>query len=66
LGSPKRNHHVIVFWVQIIIISIIVLAVRLMAGLSYHQYGDVIVTLIAGGFIALIITSITTNLKRTI
>jgi hypothetical protein len=66
LNNPKKNHHVIGFWVRIMFISIIVLIVRLLTGLSYHQYGNVIVTLIAGGFIGLIITSITTNLKRTI
>ncbi|WP_184550774.1 DUF4184 family protein [Mucilaginibacter sp. FT3.2] len=65
LGNPKKNHHLVVFWVQIVVVSIITLAVRLMTGLSYHQYGDVIVTLIAGGFIGLIVTSIITNPKRT-
>jgi len=65
LNNPQKNHHVIGFWVQIMFISIIVLIVRLLTGLSYHQYGNVLVTLIAGGFIGLIIASITTNLKRT-
>jgi hypothetical protein len=63
-GNAKRSHHIIRFWVQIIVISIIVLVVRLMAGLSYRQYGDVIVTLITGGFIGLIVTSTSTNPKR--
>lgn len=66
LGNPKKNHHVVVFWVQIFVISIIILAVRLMAGLSYHQYGNVIVTLTAGAFIGLIVSSITINLKAII
>jgi hypothetical protein len=65
LGNPQKNHHVIGFWVQIMIISIIILIVRLMTGLTYHRYGDVLVTIITGGFIGLIITSITTNLHRT-
>jgi hypothetical protein len=65
LSNPKRNHYIIGFWFQIIIISIIVFAIRLMTGLSYHQYGNVIVTLIAGGFIGLVITSLTANLQRT-
>ncbi|AMR32538.1 hypothetical protein A0256_14455 [Mucilaginibacter sp. PAMC 26640] len=66
LGNAKRSHHIISFWVQIIVISIVVLVVRLIAGLSYHQYGNVIVTIIAGGFIGLIVTSITTKPKQTI
>ena len=65
LSNPKRNHHVLRFWVQVMTISIIVFVLRLMTGLTYHQYGNVIVTLIAGGFIGLVITSMATNLHRT-
>lgn len=64
LGYPKKNHHLIGFWLQIILVSIITLAIRLLTGLSYHQYGDIIVTLMAGGLLGLITASLTTNLKH--
>lgn len=63
LGNPKRNHHITGFWLQITITSIIILVVRLMTGLSYHQYGDIVVTVITGGLLGLIITTATINLK---
>jgi hypothetical protein len=62
-GNSKANHHVLKFWLQIAVISILVVVIRIMTGLSYHQYGNIIVTGIAGGIIGLIITSLTSNLK---
>ena len=61
--NSKANHHVLRFWLQIAVISIFVVVIRIMTGLSYHQYGDIIVTGIAGVFIGLIIKSLTSNLK---
>jgi tryptophan-rich sensory protein len=64
LGNPKKNNHIIGFWVQIVIVSFITLVIRLSTGLSLHQYGDLIVTAIAGCFLGLITSSITTKLKK--
>jgi hypothetical protein len=64
LGNPKKNHHVVGFWVQIILVSAVTLVIRFLTGLSYHQYGDIVVTLMAGGLLGLITASLTTNLKH--
>jgi len=63
LGNPKRNHHVTRFWIQVILISVAVVIIKLLTGLSYHQFGNVIVTAISGGFIGLIILSIARKLR---
>ena len=52
---------IIYYWLMIISTAIIVLAVRLFAGLSFQQYGDVIVTVISGLLIGLIIVSVFTK-----
>lgn len=44
------------YWISIIIISMTVLILRLTSGMNYNQYGDVIVTFISGGLVALIVT----------
>jgi len=63
LGNPKRNHHVKRFWIQVILITVAVLIIKFMTGLSYHQFGNVIVTVVSGGFIGLIILSIASKLR---
>jgi len=64
-NAKANNRYVLNYWLQIISISVVTIIVRLLSGLSYHQYGDVIVTGIAGGFIGLIITSLLNKLRST-
>ena len=49
------------YWLIIISTAIIVLAIRSFAGLSFKQYGDVIVTIISGLLVGLIIASVFTK-----
>lgn len=59
LGGLKKQSHIFGFWVQVITVAVLVLVARLLTGLSFRQYGDVIVTGIAGGFLGLISASLT-------
>jgi hypothetical protein len=44
------------YWSLVIAITLTVLIVRLAFGLSYRQYGNVIVTVISGGLVSLLVT----------
>ena len=45
------------YWLQILLVTAVVLAVRFAFGLNYHQYGDVIVSFITGALIGLLVAS---------
>lgn len=62
LGIRTKNQHTRSFWVQIISVTIIILVIRLKTGLTLHEYGNIIVTIIAGGLLGLIIASAMANL----
>jgi hypothetical protein len=63
LGIRMQSRHIIGFWLQVILVTAITLLIRLKTGLSLHQYGDIIVTIIAGGLIGLITASIIESMK---
>lgn len=44
------------YWLFFIVIVLLIVALRLLSGLSYKQYGNIIVTVISASFIALTIT----------
>ena len=44
------------FWLLVSVITLAIVAGRLLTGLDYRQYGNVIVTIISGGLIGLMLT----------
>jgi hypothetical protein len=46
------------FWLSVFGIAIVILVIRLLTGLGYNHYGDIIVTFISGIIIGLILTAI--------
>lgn len=54
---------VIRYWLMICLITLITVSIRILAGLDYRQYGDVLVTIISGGLLGLIITPKLLRLK---
>jgi hypothetical protein len=54
-SAPATNHFY-KFWSLAIAITLTVLIIRLAFGLSYHQYGNVIATVISGGLVSLLVT----------
>lgn len=65
-GKLKKNRHISGFWLQIAIVSIIVLVIRFLTGLSINQYGNVIVVVIAGALLGLIVASVSPIVIRMI
>jgi hypothetical protein len=57
----KKSHLTIGFWSRLILVVFTILVIRLITGLSFHQYGDIVVTAISGGLLGLIATSIFAN-----
>lgn len=64
-NNKTNNRNVLSYWLQIISIAVLTIIVRFLTGLSYHHYGDVIVTGIAGVCIGLIITSLISKFRST-
>lgn len=52
------------YWLILIIVAILIVILRLITGLNWQQYGDVIVTAIAAMFIGLIATSVLSPLIK--
>jgi len=61
LTLPKKEltkaKSVVGYWLQILLVTAVVLAIRFAFGLSYHQYADVIISFITGALIGLLIAS---------
>jgi hypothetical protein len=55
--SYRRNG----FWFQVVSVVLTILIIRLITGLRFHQYGDIVVTAIAGGLLGLMAASISTR-----
>ncbi|NOW94529.1 DUF4184 family protein [Mucilaginibacter sp. SG564] len=45
------------YWLKVLSITIAVTTIRLICGLNYHEYGNLVVTSIAGMFIGLVVVS---------
>lgn len=54
-----------VYWLKVVAISIIILAIRFATGLKLHNYGDVIISGIAGLLIGLLMVSVLTPTRQT-
>lgn len=61
LSLPKkeltRAKSIAGYWLQIILVAAVVLAIRFAFGLNYHQYADVIISSITGVLIGLLVAS---------
>ena len=56
-GISTRVTHISAYWLMVVGIAIVVTTIRLVCGLNYHEYGNLVVTGIAGMFIGLVIAS---------
>ncbi|HMG06875.1 MAG TPA: DUF4184 family protein, partial [Mucilaginibacter sp.] len=63
-GNRIKVSHITRYWIEVIIVSIIVLLIRILTGLSFNEYGNLVVTLITGCLLGLIIASLLTNKKE--
>jgi hypothetical protein len=62
--EQTKAQSIILYWLILLIAAIIVVLVRIACGLSWQQYGDVIIAAISGMLIGLILTSILTPLLK--
>ena len=62
--SSAKEKSVFPFWLVVSMITLAIVAGRLLTGLDYRQYGNVIVTMITGGLIGLVLTPKLITLKR--
>ena len=53
-GELTRAKNISAFWLQLILVMAVTIAIRLATGLPLHQYGNVIVTVIDGGLLGLV------------
>lgn len=63
-GKETKLDHIGGYWLKIILTSIVILMIRLLTGLSFHEYGNLIVTMIAGCLLGVIINSVSANRKK--
>src|SRR6185312_3706812 len=55
---------IVSYWIGIMLIALLVVLIRIAAGLNIEQYGDVIVSAISGFLIGLIVVSVFTPAER--
>jgi hypothetical protein len=60
-GDLTKTKHIGAFWLQVILVVIVTVAIKLAAGLQLHQYGEVIVTVIDGALLGLIAAALVAN-----
>jgi hypothetical protein len=56
-SEPAKAKSAIGYWLQILLVMVVIVAMRFAFGLTYHQYGNVIVSFISGALIGLLIAS---------
>jgi hypothetical protein len=61
--SLAKVRNIVPYWIQVSLVAIGLVSGRLATGLSFHQYGDVLVTAIAGGLWGLIVASLASKYK---
>jgi len=64
VGDLTKTNNNSYYWLKIIGVSVICLIIRLLTGLSIHQFGDVIVTVFSGILIGLIVVSVITPARQ--
>ena len=60
--STKR--FIFPFWFSVFLVMLIVILIRLLTGISYRNFDDMIVVIISGGLTGLIITSLLNRLRK--
>ena len=60
--STKRS--IFPFWFSVSLVMLIVILIRLLTGISYRNFDDMIVVIISGGLTGLIITSLLNKLRK--
>jgi len=56
-GELTRAKHIAGFWLQVILVAMVTIAIKLATGLPLHQYGNVLITVIDGGLLGLVVAS---------
>ncbi|ASU36675.1 DUF4184 family protein [Mucilaginibacter xinganensis] len=56
-GKLTRATSIAGYWLQIILVMVVVVAIKLATGMPLHQYGTLIVTVVSGGVIGLIVAT---------
>jgi hypothetical protein len=57
-GELTKVKNISGFWLQVTLVTVVAVAIRLASGLSVHQYGSVIVTVISGGLLGVLTASL--------
>jgi len=57
-GELTRAKSITAFWLQVILVMVVTVAVKLATGLQLHQYANIIVTIIDGGLLGLVVASV--------
>ncbi len=57
-GVVTRVKNATSFWLQFLLVTVVVTAIRLSGGLKLHDYGNLVITIIDGAILGLIIASI--------
>jgi len=52
------------FWIPVILIMLIIITIRLLTGISYKDFDDMIVVIISGGLWGLIFTSLLNRIRK--
>jgi len=53
-----------IFWSILIVLTLIIVAIRILCGLKYEQYGHTIATIVSAGLISLIFVSLGTSIIK--
>ncbi|MGZ3874770.1 MAG: DUF4184 family protein [Mucilaginibacter sp.] len=60
-GKLTRAKNIAPFWLQVALVTVVVVAIRLAAGISLQRHGDVVITLIDGGLLGLFVACLLTG-----
>lgn len=60
----KRNSSILPYWVSILIVIGIVVSVRYITGFNFRHYRDSVMTIISGGLLGLLLTSLFFNARN--
>ncbi|HEY8781249.1 MAG TPA: DUF4184 family protein [Mucilaginibacter sp.] len=56
-GKLTRPKQIAGFWLQVLLVAMVTIAIKLATGLPLYQYGNVLITVIDGGLLGLVVAS---------
>jgi hypothetical protein len=57
-GELTKVKNITAFWLQVMLVTVVTLAIKLATGLPLHQYANMLVTVIDGAMLGLVVAAL--------